>query len=360
MMKTQSFLVKSFSLIFLLSATVGFAKTDNDQNEIILLNDLAAALEDSNPQLSKNLSEFAEEREKQWDDRTAHPIDPSAALSPEEIVQIRQQLKLLNEALPQIKSTYPLIALGLKRMIKELGAKVPVTFNGAFVGMQESDFFNIYPVKSVRGLRHEGEDEWFTYNDPLDDPLHHIVTFYFHHQQLAQWKLDDRPEAIKEYLNEFCFYQPPSLTYEAIKNVMQRMPYEDFLNITNRERPVLFTEFYVEGTARFASSSEFIVTPNDPPCCKEGFTIVKLGMSLGLAKTPAPIEAVVAHELAHRVLDSIRKGNVNCDAERAANRLIRKWGFTEELKQASQLFGQRKGDPAACQEVHQTKPGDKK
>jgi len=170
-----------------------------------------------------------------------------------------------------------------------------------------------------------------------------------------QWKVNHRAEFIKEYLDEFCFYQEPSLIYRAIKDVLLRMPVKDFLNVTNRRRPVLFTEFYVDGTARFASSSEFIVNPGDPPCCKEGFTLVKLGMSLGLARTPGPIEGVVAHELAHRVLDSIRKGNVNCDAERAANALIKKWGFRKEFKEASQLFGQKKGDPPGCQEVRHEK-----
>jgi len=163
--------------------------------------------------------------------------------------------------------------------------------------------------------------------------------------------IPDRLKVIKEYLAEFCFYQEPSLIYQAIQDVLLRMPYKDFLNVTNRQRPILFTEFYDSGTARFASSSEFVVMPGETPCCKEGFTIIKLGMSLGLAKTPGPIEGVVAHEIAHRVLDSIRKGNVNCDAERAANALIKKWGFKKEFKEASRLFGQKKGDPAACQEL---------
>jgi hypothetical protein len=228
--------------------------------------------------------------------------------------------------------------------------KVDGGIHGVFVGMPESDFFKIYPKDNLRDLRHEGLNEWFTYNEPIDDPLHEVVTFYFQNNKLYSWKLNDRTEVIKEYLGEFCFYQDPSLIYQAIKDVLLRMPYNDFLNVTNRHRPVLFTEFYSEGTARFASSSEFIVTEDDPPCCTEGFTLVKLGMSLGLAKTPGPIEGVVAHELAHRVLDSIRKGNVNCDAERAANALIRKWGFKKEFKEASRLFGQKKGDPAACQE----------
>ena len=217
--------------------------------------------------------------------------------------------------------------------------------------MEQGDFLKSYPQNKWRDYRHVGSDDWLTYNNPLDDPMHEIITFYFHDQKLKSWRRNDRPEVIKEYLGEFCFYQDPSLIYKAVKDVLLRMPYKDFLNVTNRQRPVLFTEFYLEGTARFASSTEFIVTKDDPPCCKEGMTIVKLGMSLGLAKTPGPIEGVVAHELAHRVLDSIRKGNVNCDAERAANALIRKWGFKKELKEASRLFGQRKGDPAACQEV---------
>ena len=217
--------------------------------------------------------------------------------------------------------------------------------------MQESDFLKIYPTNNVRDLRHDGSNDWLTYNEPINDPFHEEVTFHFQNQKLGSWKRNDRAEVIKEYLGEFCFYQDPSLTYRAIKEVLLRMPYKDFLNATNRQRPVLFTEFYVEGTARFASSSEFVVTDEDPPCCKEGFTIIKLGMGLGLAQTPGPIEGVVAHEIAHRVLDHIRKGNVNCDAERASNALIRKWGFKKEFKEASKLFGQKKGDPAGCQEV---------
>lgn len=161
---------------------------------------------------------------------------------------------------------------------------------------------------------------------------------------------NDRAQVIKEYLYEFCSYPEESLIYQAVRNVLQKMPYADFLYVTNRKRPIIFTEFYDSGTARFASSSEFIVTLQTPPCCQEGFTLIKLGMGLGLAKTTAPIEGVVAHEIAHRVLESIKKGNVDCNEEKAANALIRQWGFKKEFKEASQLFGQKKGDPAACRE----------
>lgn len=242
-------------------------------------------------------------------------------------------------------------SLALASPIKGVGLRTLV------LGMPEGDFLQVYPQNKLRNFRHEGDNDWLTYNEPINDPFHAVVTFYFQHERLVKWRLNDRAEVVKEYLAEFCFYQAPSVIYEAVKEVLQRMPYKDFLSATDRHRPMLFTEFYGEGTARFASSSEFIVTPNDPPCCSEGFTIIKLGMSLGLSKTPGPIEGVVAHEIAHRVLDTIRKGNVNCDAERAANRLIKKWGFSKEFKEASQLFGQKKGDPAGCQEVTPKKNG---
>jgi len=228
--------------------------------------------------------------------------------------------------------------------------------HGVLAGMTQGDFLKIYPEPDLRSFRHEGPEDWLSYNEPLNDPSQKVITFYFRNEKLLSWKFNDRPEIIKEYLGEFSFYQSPSLTYEAIRDVLQRIPYKDFLNVTSRQRPVLFTEFYDSGTARFASSSEFIVNRDSPPCCKEGFTLIKLGMSLGLAKTPGPIEGVVAHEIAHRVLDHIKKGHVNCDAERLSNRLIMKWGFKKEFKEASQLFGQKKGDPAPCQEAPKKAP----
>ena len=223
--------------------------------------------------------------------------------------------------------------------------------SGVFVGMDQGDFLNVYPQNKIRDLRHEGSQDWLSYNEPLNDPFHEVVTFYFQNQKLVSWRLNDRPEIVKEYLSEFSFYQNPSVIFQAIREVLLRMPYKDYLYVTNRQRPVIFTEFYDSGTARFASSSEFIVSKDDPPCCTDGFTIIKLGMSLGLSKTPGPIEAVVAHEIAHRVLEHIKNGDVSCDAERASNRLIKKWGFKSELREASLLFGQKKGDPAGCQEA---------
>ncbi len=163
-------------------------------------------------------------------------------------------------------------------------------------------------------------------------------------------KVNAQPRGVEKYLDEFCSLQDFPMIYTAIKNVLQKIPYEDFLKVTDRRRPVLFVEFYDSGTARFASSQEFIVSKDDQPCCQEGFTIIKLGLGLGKAKNSDPVEGVVAHELAHRVLDHVRKGHTDCDAERTANALVKKWGFMKEFKKASKVFGQRQGDPASCQE----------
>ena len=156
---------------------------------------------------------------------------------------------------------------------------------------------------------------------------------------------------MKQYLEEFCSIPESSIIYKSIEQVLLKMPEKDFVYVTNRRRPILFIDYYDSGTARFASSQEFLVSPKDPPCCQEGFTLIKLGQGLGLAKTTTAIEGVVAHEIAHRVLEHIKKGNVNCDAERASNRLIKQWGFTKEFEEAKKLFGTKKGDPAGCQEA---------
>src|ERR1700722_16247351 len=78
--------------------------------------------------------------------------------------------------------------------------------HGVYVGMPEGDFLKVFPQNKLRNFRHDGPDEWLTYNEPLDDPFDEVVTFYFSNQKLAQWKLNDRPEVIKEYLGEFSFY----------------------------------------------------------------------------------------------------------------------------------------------------------
>ncbi len=86
-----------FALVF--NPGVSQAKANNDQTQIILLNDSAAALEDSNPGLSKSLTKFADEKEKG-----------------KAILPLQEQIKLLKAAALAIGPTYPLIAQGLEKM----------------------------------------------------------------------------------------------------------------------------------------------------------------------------------------------------------------------------------------------------
>lgn len=161
-----------------------------------------------------------------------------------------------------------------------------------------------------------------------------------------------RAKAVDAYLAEFSSSAfEGTLVGKAIRDVMMRLPPDALAIVMDRRRPVLFTENYDVGTARFASSAEIIVTEKDVPAFHEGMTIIKLSTALERG-TPEAAMGIVAHELAHRVLDHVRRGHVSCQAEREANHLIKSWGFVTEYEAASTEFGREKtGDNvASCQE----------
>jgi hypothetical protein len=163
---------------------------------------------------------------------------------------------------------------------------------------------------------------------------------------------DDRVQMVDAYLLEFCSPELlKSQIGEAIHEVMMRMPADALAKVLDRRRPVLFTEMYDAGTARFASSSEIIVTERDEPAFQDGLTVLKLSTALNNGPKEA-VKGIVAHELAHRVLDHVRRGQTTCKAEREANRLIKSWGFEVEYKSASEEFGAKKegSGSASCQE----------
>lgn len=131
MMKTRSFLVKlyvrainnrpyGFLVLVIVFAIVFYpcllqAKANDEQNQIILLNDSAAALEDSNPGLSKSLTQLADEKEKEWKHKDSENRPPW-----------QEQSKLLKAAALAIGPTYPLIAQGLNKMAKEMDAAMGI------------------------------------------------------------------------------------------------------------------------------------------------------------------------------------------------------------------------------------------
>ncbi|MBF0485446.1 MAG: hypothetical protein HQL16_02915 [Candidatus Omnitrophica bacterium] len=227
--------------------------------------------------------------------------------------------------------------------------------NGVFVGTKKADFLEIYPLKKARTYREESGKEWLTFGDPLDEAPKKLVTFHIKEDRVAGWDINDRAEIVKEYLGEFCsggIVQGGSKTFLAVQDVLMRVPFDVFVNVTNRRHPVLFTEYFDSGTARFANSSEIFSGPDDAPAFEDGIMIMKLSTELDSADSPAAIEGIVAHELAHHVLEHVKKGVAgSCNAEREANRLIKKWGFAKEYEAASKSFGHEKvGGTMACQD----------
>jgi hypothetical protein len=163
---------------------------------------------------------------------------------------------------------------------------------------------------------------------------------------------EERGQMVDRYMAEFS-----SGTFNnskiglAIREVMMRMPGKDLITVMNRRRPVVFVEVFDVGTAKFVSSSEMILTDQDEPAFQEGMTIVKISTALENGSQEA-IMGIVAHELAHRVFDHVRRGKVSCQSEREANQLVKSWGFVKEYEAASQEFGHKKegSGVASCQE----------
>ena len=224
---------------------------------------------------------------------------------------------------------------------------------GVAVGMKQSAFGKIYPRANARTYRSLGEEQWITFNEPRKGKSQSIITFHFSKEKLQDWSFNNRKEVVEEYLGEFCsqgIVQGDPKMYAAVKNVLEKIPQEVFLAVTDRTRPVLFTEFYDAGTARFASSSEILSTPDDVPSFQNGLTIIKLGTALNTADSPDAIAGVVAHELAHRYLEHFKRPKKNCALEKEANQTIQKWGFKEEFSQAKKFFGHHEGESQSCQE----------
>ena len=113
-----------FALVFNLS--VSQAKGGDDQDQIILLNDSAAALEDSDPGLSKSLAQFADEKEKEWEYKNAHKDTLPTPVTDKNILQLQGRIKLLKAAALAIKPAYPLIAQSLLKMAKDINRAIEI------------------------------------------------------------------------------------------------------------------------------------------------------------------------------------------------------------------------------------------
>ncbi len=114
-----------FALVF--NPGVSQAKGGDDQNQIILLNDSAAALEDSNPGLAKSLAKFADEKEKEWEDKSANKNGSQRPIIDKNILRMQYRIKLLKAAALALGPTYPLIAQGLNKMANDINSSKLMT-----------------------------------------------------------------------------------------------------------------------------------------------------------------------------------------------------------------------------------------
>lgn len=91
--------------VVVLCSSVSLAKGGDERDQIILLNDSAAALEESNPRLAKDLTQFADEKEKALEVKA-------------EVIKKQQtdRIKLLKDSAAILQQTYPVIAKSLIKM----------------------------------------------------------------------------------------------------------------------------------------------------------------------------------------------------------------------------------------------------
>jgi hypothetical protein len=109
-----------------LSQGLSRAKDSDDQNQIILLNDSASALSDSNPGLSRTLAKFAEDKEKEWEDKNAGNIGSQTTGNKNNIGQLQYRIKLYKQAALALQPDYPLIAKGLNKMANDINKSMEI------------------------------------------------------------------------------------------------------------------------------------------------------------------------------------------------------------------------------------------
>ncbi len=101
-------------------SSLSFAKPGDETSQIILLNDSAAALQESNPELSTGLTKFANEKEKELEDKNTGKQEP-VGLKEEEIKKHDEDhIKLLRDSAAVLRQFYPEIAKRLVQMADDM------------------------------------------------------------------------------------------------------------------------------------------------------------------------------------------------------------------------------------------------
>jgi len=104
--------------------SLALAKGGDEQDQIILLNDSAAALDDSNLELSRGLTKFADEKELEWEKNNANKDLEPLPLTVKDVPGVEEHIKLLKLAAVAIEPSYPLIAKALRKMAKDMNKTI--------------------------------------------------------------------------------------------------------------------------------------------------------------------------------------------------------------------------------------------
>lgn len=215
-------------------------------------------------------------------------------------------------------------------------------------GMSRKELFERYTKSKERTYRVDGKEEWISFNGIFTEDPYDIITVHLVDETVLDWNVDDRVEIVKEYMSEFCskyFLHNASKIGIAIRTALERVPKDVFFAVTDRAKPVVFTETHYRGTGRLANSSDIWPLEGDPPTFTDGIWITKLSLELETAEDPGEIESIIAHELAHYILDNGKRigsdpGRVD-QYERESADLVQKWGFGEEMIKAYERFGEK-------------------
>jgi len=221
------------------------------------------------------------------------------------------------------------------------------------LGKNRVDLIQEFDEENLRSYQKFDDQESITFNFTIHGTPG-ALTVYLKENLVTEWKINDREEMAKQYLSEFAsgaiLFNYPKVRV-ALLNVLQKLPLDVYLSITERNRPILFIDYYTGGIARFAGSLEFTMREEDPPTFQDGFFIIRLGDGLTDATDPEAIEGIVLHEIAHRVMEHLKVTDQHpCERELEANQLVKTWGFEEEYKKASDEFGSKKEGNSPCQE----------
>ncbi len=119
-----SMTIMLIAALIVLSPCISYSKETDEQGQIILLNDSASAVEESDPALSKELSHLADKLEKDWEYRNANKNVPPAPVPDKHSKEFQDQINALKAASKDIADAYPLIAKGLDQMVLDLNKEV--------------------------------------------------------------------------------------------------------------------------------------------------------------------------------------------------------------------------------------------